>query len=40
MNKIKGFFTQELRDDSNIRLGFDVIDINNEENRAPLARTR
>ncbi len=36
--KIRGFVTQELRDQFNTRYGFDIVDIANLDNRAPLAR--
>lgn len=34
----QGFYTEELRSNRN-RIGFDVIDVNNNEKRAALART-
>lgn len=37
-NMFQGFYTEELRDSSHNRIGFDVIDIKNTEKRAALAR--
>ena len=37
---ISGFYTEELRNPNNERIGFDVIDINQPEKRSVLARTR
>ena len=34
---LKGFYTEEIRDNSNSRIGFDVIDFKDNK-RAPLAR--
>lgn len=35
---IKGFITEEIRNERHSRIGFDVIDINDNKNRASLAR--
>ncbi len=37
---INGFFTEEVRDDQHSRIGFDVVDLNQNEKRAVLARTK
>ena len=37
---IRGFYTEELRDSYHNRIGFDVVDINETNRRASLARTR
>jgi len=37
-NKFQGFYTEEIRDSSRNRIGFDVIDIKNVEKRAALAK--
>ena len=35
--KIDGFFTEEVRDENQVRKGFDVVSIKNHEMRKPLA---
>ena len=35
--KIDGFYTEEVRDENQVRKGFDVVSIKNQENRKPLA---
>ena len=35
---IDGFYTEEVRDSTKKRIGFDVVSIKNSESRAPLAR--
>jgi nucleoside-triphosphatase THEP1 len=37
-NMFQGFYTEELRDSTDNRIGFDVIDIKNAGKRAALAR--
>ena len=37
---IYGFYTEEVRNDLNARIGFDVIDINQPEKKLPLARVK
>lgn len=40
LKEVRGFYTQEIRDEKHVRIGFELIDINDENNRAPLARVR
>ena len=34
---LSGFYTEEVRDNSNQRIGFDIIDLNDESKRTGLA---
>ena len=36
---LSGFYTEEVRDNSNQRIGFDIIDLNDESKRTGLARS-
>lgn len=38
--RFDGFYTEELRDDSGARIGFDVVRITDPERRLPLARLK
>ena len=36
---LSGFYTEEVRDNSNQRIGFDIIDLNDDSKRTRLARS-
>ncbi len=37
---MSGFYTEEVRNEANIRIGFDVIDISQRDKKSPLARIK